>query len=341
MPDPPETTSADPPARRGGPRHAAPENGGSPDAAVSTWHSAPAAAGRSAHRRRRSTRGSGGRRRRQGWPRVGPAGGALAAVIAVVVAAVVVGLVREGAGGTAAAPGTDGPGAPVPTGAPPGLLAWLRTELPVGGTVTATAPVRDVLVRAGADPAVLPESAPPWSGDPAVPVLVLTETEPGGSRVLARFDRDGAVPLLLVDPAPVEPAEELRRQRESLAAAVLANPATRTEGDTREVLASGEVDPRLLTLIAGLTAREGVGLWEFPSLPGEQGGTAPARRVVVDAVGDRPVPADGAATQRLVAWLDAQLAPLAPDTVEVTGDGVLVGFAYVPGPDAVVAAAGR
>ena len=58
----------------------------------------------------------------------------------------------------------------------------------------------------------------------------------------------------------------------------------------------------------------------------------------MDALGGSPLPGDGAATQRLVAWLDAQLPPFAPESVEVTGEGVLIAFDYVPGPDAVVSA---
>lgn len=254
-----------------------------------------------------------------------------------------VGLVRDdgGAGDAATDPGTVASASSAADAAPPALLDWLRTELPENGTVTAPPGVREALLRAGADPAVLPGPSPDSSpaGDAAVPALALVDAAPDGGRVLARFDRAGTAPLLLVDPAPVAPTDDQQRRRESLAAAVLANPTTRAEGDARAVLAAGDVDARLLTVVAALTAQEGVGLWDFPAPPGEETGAAPARRVVVDAVGSRPVPADGAATQRLVAWLDAQLAPFAPDTVEVTGDGVLIGFAYVPGPDAVVAAA--
>jgi hypothetical protein len=258
------------------------------------------------------------------------AGAALVAVVTVVV----IGLVRDD--GDDPSPDTAGAAAPGP---PAPLVDWLRTELPPGGTVTAPPELRAALLAAGAEADALPES-PPEVSDPAIPSLALVETPPDGSRLLARFGRaGGAGPLLLVDPAPVEPTDEQLRQRRTLAAAVLANPTTRAEDDARAVLDAADVDARLLALVAALTAQDGVGLYDFPVLPGEEPGGAPARRVVVDAVGGRPVPADGAATQRLVAWLDAQLAPFAPDTVEVTGDGVLIGFDYVPGPDAVVSAA--
>ncbi|WP_156036402.1 hypothetical protein [Blastococcus sp. URHD0036] len=252
----------------------------------------------------------------------------VAAVVALAVV-LVVSLVRDDDGGSSPAPAAGGP--------PVELTDWLATELPSGGTVTAEPDVRAALVQAGVDPTVLPESGS--RGDAGTPALALTTTQPEGSRLLARFAGDGSAdPLLLVDPAPVEPTADQLERRQTLAAAVLANPTTRVEGNARSVLETADVDARLLALVAGLTAQDGVGLWAFPPLPGEEPGAAPARRVVVDSVGGQPVPADGAATQRLVAWLDAQLPPFAPDVVEVTGDGVLIAFDYVPGPDAVVAA---
>ncbi len=330
MHDPSEAAPAPRPATRGGPRHAAPDDvPATPPVAVPSRSPGPSAGGRAAHRRRRAAPVSAAPASRRGrWL-------ALVTAVVAVAAVLVVGLVRDDDG---TAPGTAA--ATAPDRAPAALVDWVGSELPDGGTVAVPPELREELLRAGVDAAVLPESPPPDAAEPGTPALALVETAPQGGRLLARFERGaGAPPLLLVDPAPVEPTEEQRGRRQALAAAVLANPTTRADGDARAVLAAADVDARLLSLIAALTAREGVGLWEFPTLSGEQPGAAPARRVVVDAVGGQPVPADGAATQRLVAWLDAQLAPFAPDVVEVTGDGVLIAFDYVPGPDAVVAAA--
>lgn len=333
MHDASESSSGEEPGtpRRSGPRHAAPEAGpvAQPDAA--SWRPpGGSTARRAAHRHASDDRPPPSPRHRGRWL-------ALAAAVVAVLVVLVVALVRSGdddptpdAGGSATADSARPPAA---------LVEWLRTELPRGGTVAAAPELRATLLEAGADAAVLPESAP-GDGDAGTPALELVEAQPEGSRLLARFDRaGGAAPLLLVDPAPVEPTQEQLSRRQALAAAVLANPTTRAEGAVRQVLAAADVDARLLSLIAALAAREGIGLWAFPTAPGEEPGTAPARRVVVDAVGGLPVPADGAATQQLVAYLEAQLSPFAPDTVDVTGDGVLIGFHYVPGPDAVVSAA--
>ncbi len=145
----------------------------------------------------------------------------------------------------------------------------------------------------------------------------------------------------MVDPRPGEPTAGQLAQRRSLGAALLANPATGADPAVRAALESGEVDPRLLGLLAVLAAHEGVGVAAFPVLPGEEGSPTPARRVLLDAVGGAPVPGDAAATDRLRAWLAAQLPPFAPGEVRTTGEGVLVCFPYVSDPDALVAEATR
>ncbi|RBY93899.1 hypothetical protein DQ244_00525 [Blastococcus sp. TBT05-19] len=259
----------------------------------------------------------------------------LVAALAAVAAVVVVVVVRRDA-----APGADGP-PDVEVAVPETLIAWLDAGLPEGASVAAPPGLRDDLLGAGADAALLRDPVPEAAGNSATPALVLAETAPEGSRLLARFEREGDAPLLLVDPAPVEPTPDQRRQRETLAAAILTNPGTRTGGNAREVLSAADVDARLLALIGAATAQQGLGLAAFPRLPGEEPGTAPARRVLVDAYGGRPVPDDDAATRRLVSWLDAQLPPFAPATVEVSDEGVLIAFDYAPGPDAVVGEATR
>ncbi len=311
----------------GGPRHAAPDDPAAEPRPAASWQplSSPVGSRRAAHRR------VGGRRltatRLHGrWL-------ALVAALAIGTAILVAALVRS----DATTPGA-GPTASAEPGVPAALVAWLNTQMPEGAALATTPELRDDLLGAGADPALLPDPAPEATSNAAIPSLVLDETAREGSRLLARFEREGGAPLLLVDPAPISSTPDERRQRESLAAAVLTNPTTRTQGNTREVLTAADVDARLLSLIGALTAQEGVGLRAFPRLPGEEAGLAPARRVVVDAFGGHALPADGAATQRLVAWLDAQLPPFAPDTVEITGEGVLIAFDYVPGPDAVVSA---
>ncbi|GAB3200589.1 hypothetical protein GCM10027261_32940 [Geodermatophilus arenarius] len=53
------------------------------------------------------------------------------------------------------------------------------------------------------------------------------------------------------------------------------------------------------------------------------------------------MPADPEATERLRAWLAAQLPPFAPDDVEVTDAGVLVSSRHASAPETPVTTAWR
>jgi hypothetical protein len=99
------------------------------------------------------------------------------------------------------------------------------------------------------------------------------------------------------------------------------------------VLRSADVDMRLLSLLAVLTAREGVDVAAFPRDDGAEG---PARSVLLTDVGGTPVGSGEPATAALTTWLDAQLPPFAPDSVEVTGDGVRLSHRYASDPDGLV-----
>jgi hypothetical protein len=77
---------------------------------------------------------------------------------------------------------------------------------------------------------------------------------------------------------------------------------------------------------------------DLPPAPGEPADGPPARRVLVDEARGQRLAPGSAATEDLVAFLEAQRPPFAPDSVEQTDDGVLVGFDYVSAPDAVVTA---
>jgi hypothetical protein len=227
--------------------------------------------------------------------------------------------------------------APAPDGGP--VTAWLDAALPETTDLAASAAVRQELTDTGVPAERL---RPAEDGVPVGTLLAVVGTAPEGTRVVAAFDRPGdGSRLLVVDPAPAEPTAEELDRRQALAQALLANPTTQADGAAGAVLREAAVDPRLLGVLAAVTASDGVGIADFPPLPGEEGTALPARRVLVDAVGGAPVPGDPTATERLRAWLAAQLPPFAPDDVEVTDAGVLVSFRYVSGPDALVIAAIR
>jgi hypothetical protein len=288
-------------------------------------------------------------RHRAGGPIVGNRRGQLVLVLVIalvaVLAAAAVALVtgpeqadRSSAAGSAPATSTvPSSGGASPTGtagrtgapAAAALLDWADRELPPRTQLRAEGDVRDDLLAAGAPDDLVATDRPTGPDD-----LVLTVTdrsaEPGG-RVVARFDG-----LALRDPAPGTPTVDQLDRRRTLAGAILANPTTRAPEQTAEVLRSADVDMRLLSLLAVLTAREGLGVAAFPRAEGAEG---PARSVLLDAVGNAPVGDGEAATAELRTWLQAQLPPFAPDRVEVTDDGVLLSYHYASDPDALVAEA--
>src|ERR687894_485619 len=99
------------------------------------------------------------------------------------------------------------------------------------------------------------------------------------------------------------PRPEQLDRRVALAEAVLANPTTRASEEAAAVLRSADVDMRLLSLLAVLTAREGVDVAAFPRDDGAEG---PTRSVLLTAVGRTRVGPGERATEPLRTWLEAQ-----------------------------------
>lgn len=256
---------------------------------------------------------------------------AIAAVIALalVVAAVAL-LVPQDGGTSSQADPTTGPG----PDAAADVAGWVDTELPAEAVLSAPDDLRPALVDAGT-----PEDRLVSRNADALQVV---EGDPGAEAVVvARFRGNDGTLLSVVDPRPGQPtAEELDRRRR-LSAAVLANPVAGASGRAAEVLRAADVDARLLGLLAVLVARLDVGIADLPRAPGQPEEGTPARRVLLDRAGGEELVPGSAAAERVRAFLAAQQPPFAPDTVEETGEGVLVGFDYLSSPDAEVTAATR
>jgi hypothetical protein len=256
---------------------------------------------------------------------------ALLAVLGAAVAALVLG--GDRADRPTALPTAPPPGASSgfgPSAGPAGaLLDWADRALPDGARLRLEDDVRGDLVAVGAPDELVTTEEPTGPGDV---VLTVTRGEPPpGSRVVARFGD-----LAVVDPAPGTPTPEQLDRRRALAEAVLANPTTHASDAAAAVLRSADVDARLLSLIAVLTAREGVDVAAFPRPDGADG---PTRSVLLTAVGGAPVGTGEPATAALTTWLAAQRPPFAPDPTEVTEDGVLLSYRYASDPDDLVAEA--
>jgi hypothetical protein len=193
------------------------------------------------------------------------------------------------------------------------------------------------LVHAGGDEDRFRLPGTAGQARPLAPVVTVTEN--GGPRdlLVAAFGSSAsAPPLTVADPARKAPtARELDRRR-ALATALLANPTVSAGAQATRVLESGQVDPRLLTLLGALAGQSGLGLESLPSAPGESLGRTPAREAVISSVAGRSLTPGLPVTDSLIAYLDAQVPPFAPDRVVAARDGVHVAFHYVSSPDDLV-----
>ena len=175
------------------------------------------------------------------------------------------------------------------------------------------------------------------AGDPQLEIV--PGAAPSGAAVLTRLPSGpGQAAVAVVDRRPGVPTAAEATRRRSLAAAILANPTTTTGPRAASVLRAASVDPRLLTVLAALTAQFGVGVRDLPPADGEPDGML-ARHAVLDRIGGQPLVAGSAATTRLLAWLSAQLGPFHPDSVAVVDGGVQIGYRYASAPDALVSRA--
>ena len=223
------------------------------------------------------------------------------------------------------------------------LGEWARTQLPDGARLSVPAHLRAELVHAGTDPARLGSSAAPREAATTAEETVLRVVSgeaPAGSAPVVRMDAaDGLAPLTVVDPTPVAPTPEERERRRVLGQALAANPTTVASDEVRTQLAGGELDPRLMSLLAGIGAASGIGLQSLPLVPGEEGRTL-VRQAVVTSVGGVGLEGNPVQTDRVLTLLRAQRPPYTPDVVRPVDGGLLVGYRYVPGPDAVLTRAG-
>lgn len=256
-----------------------------------------------------------------------------AAVVVALVATLVVLLLRpgdDGATGGAGPPASDGPLADLADD----VAGWVDAELPPDVPLTAPDDVGAALTAAG-----IAEERLSGEDDGALQVV---EGDPGAeSVVVAQFDGGDGTLLNVVDPAPVAPtADELDRRRR-LAAAVLANPAAGATGRAADVLGSADVDARLLGLVAVLVARLDAGITDLPRAPGQPEQGTPTRSALIGSIGGEEIVPGSEAADRARAFVEAQQPPFAADTVELTEDGLLVGFDYSSSPDADVTAATR
>ena len=112
--------------------------------------------------------------------------------------------------------------------------------------------------------------------------------------------------------------------RARFGAALAANGAVNWTPEALAALRAGRVDPRLMTLLAGLTAAHRFSVSELPAAAGEPP-DAPRRTAVITEF-DSSSTEDPADVPALRQWLERQLPPYDPRVTAQAGQPIRVGF---------------
>jgi hypothetical protein len=193
------------------------------------------------------------------------------------------------------------------------LAAWVTRELGDGVTITApTALWADLhrdLVRLGRPNAVR-------HGDTG-PLVVTTGGRDG--TVLGRF---GMLAVLAtdIDRTYLDPAERAAAGRQ-----LATNSRLLASEPVRAALRAGQVDLRVMAVLAALCAEHEITLVATGNSPAERGTGLPDRTVVVAAVDGRPV-TDRRSARLLLDWLQTQRPPFAPASTRSTPDGIAISW---------------
>ncbi len=211
-----------------------------------------------------------------------------------------------------------------------GIAGWIRTQLPAGTTVHADALDRGELVAAGIPPEVLaPPGGPVDPGD-----VVLHSARPTGMgtaepplcrpeptlAVVARGAGGAPAVLCGTDSGQVTAVRAEAPRRVRLGDALAANPALDLAPDAAALLRNGQVDARLVLVLAALAGSRPLAVADFPAVPLDPA-DALRRQVLVTAVDGGPDAGD-----RLAGWLAGQQPPFVPSTVRPVDGGLLIGY---------------
>jgi hypothetical protein len=188
------------------------------------------------------------------------------------------------------------------------------------------------LVRAGhprydlvlAAPAAPPDAAATDAADPR-PLIVVATPALGlpaaglTDRLLAQFGENAAgvaivaqrVPAAWISGDKQEAASDARERAEE-AAALLGNPRLTVASGAERVVRAGQLDPRVLAVLATLVAEYRLDIADFPAVPGEEGLAVPRRCMRILHIGERGGDQGEAALRELADWLHTRGAPYRP-----------------------------
>lgn len=205
------------------------------------------------------------------------------------------------------------------------LAGWVTTQLDGDLTLTVPAGVWADVHRdlARLDPRATVRHT--GAGPPAELLVTAGRVDRRDGTVLGHY---GTLTLLATDFD-----EDYRdpTERATAGARLAANDRLRTTGEVRAALRTGAVDLRAMAVVAGLCAEHDITLAATRNPPSERDSGLPHRTLVVSAVDGRRV-ADPAAAAPVLAWLDAQLPPYAPDSRLRTPDGLAITWRLPPLP---------
>jgi hypothetical protein len=231
------------------------------------------------------------------------------------------------------------------TPAPPtGLAGWVSNEIAPDVALRADPLDRAELFANGiaaerlrdlADPVrpgelmVVTNRPATGAADPDAPRCVAIAT-------LAAVPRGaGGAPTSVCPAAPLAPetvvAEQAARAR--FGSALARNPSLELQPEAAAVLEAGLVDPRLVLVLADLASPRRLAIDDFPVEPLEPP-YALRRHVLLGAVDG--LPAAGGPQSQVRTWFASQQSPFVPNTIEVRGEALLIGFP-APTPTGLIA----
>jgi hypothetical protein len=229
---------------------------------------------------------------------------------------------------------TFGQRTPPPSGAN-ALITWSTTQPAAGTVIRADDLDRAELLLAGFPAAQLrgPHD-PPVPGELRLvadrPTGAETGPEPAGcpvQAVMAGVARGtGGAPGVICRTdggAEAVAAEGVRRIR--LGTALAANPALQLSPAAVATLRMGQVDPRLMLVLAAMTTAHRVEVGDFPAAELDSS-AVPRRQVLLTAIDDGPP----ASSELLRTWLNAQQSPFRPSAIQSNGTALLVGYPAPP-----------
>ncbi|MFJ4175736.1 ArnT family glycosyltransferase [Microbacterium sp. NPDC089696] len=119
-------------------------------------------------------------------------------------------------------------------------------------------------------------------------------------------------------------ADDAEETRASLGAELATNPEVAVSDADRDRLVAGQVDARIIAILATLAGSGSVTVSGFPVVPGEDGMSF--RQLALSAIGGTPTIVDGGLSDEAQAFVDSLTDAYAPSRVEIDGDDLVLRY---------------